>query len=350
MFRVFSFKNFLTLFLISFLGSLVFGFSNAEAVVKTTKPKYERLFYYQGGKLAKQSFMKNYKSIDVFAPQTYHFDENGELKGSLDEELIKFAKSKKIKIIPLVTNNGFSLKASQSLLGNKKNQDKAINALVKEAEKYGYYGWQIDFEQMDISLRDSFTSFIKNAGEKMRENDLSLSVAVMAHISDNPDDYPKDLWRRILGVYDYTALASNVDFVSIMSYDDPESKGPVARYSWLLKVIDYSIAHIPKEKISLGIPLYYWQWKDSTGKLVGIGGNEGIQNVLEKHKAQIHYSSAEQAPHIHYWNKSISYTLWYENAQSVKKKISLITQNGLHGFSAWALGLELASVYTAMGK
>lgn len=326
-------------------------FSRAEvSVSSTTEENYTRLFYYRSGSLAKESLKKNYKSIDIFAPQTYSFNEKGGLKGSLESDVLKFTKSKKMKVMPLVTNGSFSVKVSKAILSDPKIQIAAINALVKEAKKNGYYGWQIDFEQMDFSYRDSFSAFIKKAGEIMDENGLAFSVAVMAHISDDPGDYPKNLWQRILGVYDYAALAESVDFVSVMSYDDPESKGPVARYSWLVKVLDYSKAHIPGEKISLGIPLYYWQWKDATGKLIGIGGNEGIQNVFKKYDVETYYSIAEEAPYLRYFGKSAQYTLWYENAQSVKKKVSLIKDNNLHGFSAWALGLELASVHAAFAK
>lgn len=113
-------------------------------------------------------------------------------------------------------------------------------------------------------------------------------------------------------------------------------------------MIDFSLTKIPKEKLSLGLAFYYWQWRDEDGKRVGIGGNEGIDNVIKKHKVTYSYSKEEQAPYLHYWNASKSYTIWYENAKSIKQKIALITEHQLYGFSAWALGLELPSVYSVM--
>ena len=35
-----------------------------------------------------------------------------------------------------------------------------------------------------------------------------------------------------------------------MSYDDPESTGPVVEYSWLKRVLKYSLEFIPNEKLS----------------------------------------------------------------------------------------------------
>ena len=105
---------------------------------------------------------------------------------------------------------------------------------------------------------------------------------------------------------------------------------------------------VPKEKLSLGVPFYYWKRDDETQKIVGIGGYDGIKNVLKQPKVVAGYSIQEQAPFLRYSIKGKKYTLWYENGRSVKKKIELVKSYGLHGFSAWALGLEVPSVYKSL--
>ena len=133
-----------------------------------------------------------------------------------------------------------------------------------------------------------------------------------------------------------------------MSYDDPESEGPVVEYSWLKRVLDYSLKLIPHEKLSLGIPLYYWHWNDTTGARIGAGGRQGIYNAFKKYKVSTFYSADMEAAYLTYRHKAKNYTIWYENAQSVAKKIELIKQYNLHGFSAWALGLELPSIFNVI--
>jgi spore germination protein YaaH len=273
-------------------------------------------------------------------------DKEGKLIGKVKAELLDFAKFHKIKVMPLLTNGAFNATTSRIFLDDPTMQFVTINNLIKEAKDFGYVGWQIDFEQMDVTYRDKFSDFIQRAYALFKLNNLQLSVAVIAQVSENPDDYPKNLWQRIIGVYDYARLASSSDFISIMSYDDPNSAGPVTGYPWLEKVVNFSLTKIPPEKISLGLGLYYWQWRDLDGKRVGIGGNEGIDNVLEKYKVKFNYDQIEQAPYFHYWSRDgKGYTIWYENAKSVGKKITLIKENKLRGFSAWALGLESPSVH-----
>lgn len=327
------------------------GFFPARAdAIGVIKPSYNRLFYFRDNSLARQSFFKHYDSIDIFAPQSYALDANGKLSGSIDPDILAFAHISNIKIMPLVTNGAFSQASYQGILDNPGAQDIAIASLVNEAKLNGYYGWQIDFEQMDVTYRDKFSAFIKKAGDEMKKNNLALSVSVIARFSDNPVDYPNNLWTNLIGVYDYASLASSTDFVSIMSYDDPDSKGPVVEFPWLRLVLDYSLKYIPSGKLSLGIPLYYWQWNDNTGKLVGIGGNEGIDNVFKKRRVTVNYSITQEEPYLTYKVGRTKYTIWYENARSVKNKVNLITENKLNGFSAWVLGLELPSIYNVIKK
>ncbi len=312
--------------------------------------KYMRLFYYQGGASAKKSFLENAKSIDIFAPQTYGLYDTGELKGSVDPVLLDFAKKNNIKTMPLAINYGFSSDGYHPLLDDPEKQRAAITALVVEAKHYGYSGWQLDFEQMEAADRDAFSAFVKKVHAAMQENGLMLSVAVFAKISDNPADYPNGLWQKAIGVYDYSALAANADFVSIMSYDDPFSLGPPAGWLWYKKVLAYSMSKIPADKISLGIPLYYWLWNDVTGERIEAGGNAGIQNAFNKRVVAVHYSMKHRVPYLTFYKKGMEYVLWYENAQSVAEKIALIKKNKLHGFSAWALGLERPNVWSAVGQ
>lgn len=320
----------------------------ASSISASPERPYQRVLYYREGKNARASFLAHPESVDVFAPQSYSLNRSGKLSGGVDAKLLAFARKRGIRVMPLVTNKGFDQEQSQIFLSNAAKQDAAIRALVKEGKKRKFWGWQFDFEQMDASYRDRYSAFIARASAALRKENLAASVAVVAQVSENPADYPKTLWQDLIGVYDYAALASSADFVSVMSYDDPGSRGPIARYSWLKQVTAHGLASIPAEKFSLGIPFYYWKWDDTRGKIVGIGGYEGIQRIRERHFLTAGYSDEEQAPFLRYATSKRQYTIWYENARSIRQKLELVTANGLHGFSAWALGLEAPEVHRAL--
>ena len=57
--------------------------------------------------------------------------------------------------------------------------------------------------------------------------------------------------------------AKSVDLICLMTYDQNTrwtTPGPVAGWQWTLDNINYALQVVPKEKLSLGIPLYGYHW------------------------------------------------------------------------------------------
>ncbi len=336
-------------FIVILCFSVFGGVFQAEAATQLpTAHGYVRLFYYKETKTSHADFITNWKYVDILAPQTYAFDASGKLQGSVNATVLSVARKHSIKVMPLVTNASFGQQSLSNILDNEAIQSAVIEQLVSEAKKNNYWGWEIDFEQMDASYRDRYSAFIKKMGTTFRAHKLKLSVSVIAQVSNNPADYPNNLWQRIIGVYDYAALAPNVDFISLMSYDDPNSKGPIAGNTWLNKTIQYALLSIPKDKLSLGVGLYYWEWDTGTQKRTSIGGYSDLEKVIKKYTANLYYSSEEQAPFMNYVIDGEKYMTWYENAESIQSKVALIKSYGLQGFSAWRLGLEDPSIYSVL--
>lgn len=304
-----------------------------------------RLFYYRHSDRAYDSFKKNYKSIDVIAPQVHTIDASGNLIGEVPKKVLKLAKKHDIKVVPLVTNGAFDRTSAHAFLDNPVAQDKAIAAMVKEAKKLKYAGWQIDFEQMSDTYKDRFSAFIERAGAAFDKEDLSLSVAVIAKVSENPEDYPNDLWKKLIGVYDFEKLAGASDFISLMSYDEPFKTGPVSPKPWLDRVVAHALTKIPAEKLSIGIPLYYWEREDATNRIMEIGGSNGVKIARKAHGSKEGFDAEMGTAFIKYVVEGTQRTLWYENPKSISTKLSLIDKYDAHGFSAWALGLELPETH-----
>jgi spore germination protein YaaH len=308
-----------------------------------------RIFYFVDSPTARASLFAHPTAMDVLAPQSYEFDTNAVLQGSVDPSILAFAKANNIKVMPLVTNGSFDQASLTAVLNDPTRENAAIAMLVAEAKKEGYWGWQIDFEQMNASYKDQYSEFVAKAAVALHANGLELSVAVIAQNSGNPSDYPANLWNNLIGAYDYSALASSTDFVSVMSYDDPTSTGPVAPLSWMKSVISYSLKFIPADKLSLGLPLYYWKWDSTTGKLVDVGGWSGIHNSFAVRGVIAGFDPTQSASFLNYSVGGSIYTIWYEDAQSIQAKLALVTDYQLQGFSAWALGLESPDIYTVQG-
>ena len=71
------------------------------------------------------------------------------------------------------------------------------------------------------------------------------------------------IWENWRGAYDLKALAQTVDLICLMTYDQHTRwtmPGPVAGWGWTTENLDYALKVVPKDKLSLGIPLYGYHW------------------------------------------------------------------------------------------
>lgn len=323
-----------------------------SVVISEPTPTFSNLtsiFYYRETSRGLESFKKNIKTIDIIAPQTYAAEYNGIMIGEVSSEVLALAKQNGVKVMPLIVNDGFSEAVNEAILASTTVQDLLLDAMVVEAKKYGYWGWQFDFEQLTSKYRDPYSAFMKRAAAKFKPAGLALSVAVFAQTSDNPNDYVKDLWNRVIGAYDYKALGQSADIVSIMSYDDPHSDGPVAGLPFQKKVLDFTLTQMPASKVSLGVPFYWWKWEDERGKIVDIGGYQRVKDLFDDGSYLSYgFSSTEGVPWVKYQRQGKLYTLWYENVKSFSQKLELAQKYGVQGFSAWVLGLEDPKIHTVL--
>ena len=314
--------------------------------VLASAQEFNKIFYYVEGKKSSASFEKNAPHIDIVAPQAYGVNAKGDLSGGPTEKFLEVARKHGVKIMPLVVNGGFSSSTLGKILDDKKIQDKIVKAMIEEAKKEGYIGWQFDFEQMTADRRDQYSAFVKRAYPQFRKEGLVFSVAVIAQFSENPADYPKNLWHRVIGAYDYQVLGENSDFLSLMTYDQADSKGPVASFPWVKKVVQFAMTKVPPNKLSLGIPFYFWKWDQATGKLVDIGGYGRVAELIDTPQViRWGWDPSLQVAFVDYFYNRKKYTTWYENAKSFSSKMDLVKYYKLHGFSAWTLGLEDPKIY-----
>jgi spore germination protein YaaH len=161
--------------------------------------------------------------------------------------------------------------------------------------------------------------------------------------------YGDGSWDNWTGAFDYARIGKAADFVSVMAYDDSKSFGPVASLVWVKQVVAYSLERIPAEKISLGIPFYFWSMRDATGKRNHIGTYPAIAKLLKaKAYTKKGWSEEHGVSFVSYVKGGKRLTAWYEDKRSFEKKLDVISTNNLRGFSAWALGQEDPKIWEVM--
>jgi spore germination protein YaaH len=314
----------------------------------------EKIFYMSQNK-EKQgiaSLQKNVDKIDILAPQFYAINSKLKLVGGLSDNLKKTISDlseqagKKIKVMPLVANAGFNQKIMHNFLLSQTAQDEAIKGFVSIAIKEKYIGWQFDFENINYLDKDLYSAFVEKTAKALHENGLILSVAAVSRSVDYEDT---DFFKNWGGAFDYKRIADAVDFISLMTYDDPNSSGPVASLPFIDKTLDYVKDKIPPEKLSFGIPLYNWNWSKSPFKRVnGSGTYDGLIYIKSSFDHKSGFDEALGSSWLTYVWESKQYQVWYQDKKSFEDKLDIINQNKFRGFSAWVLGVEDPEIWSAL--
>jgi spore germination protein YaaH len=311
----------------------------------------DSLTYLYGGTTATylNRMDKTFNNINIVSPDYFEVAADGAFMYTKtpDPLLTAMMHDRGVTVTPFFSNH-WSRENARKMLARRGEVAAALAAAVT---KHGLDGVDIDIQNINENDRDSFTDFIRLLRAALPQG-KTLTVCVAA----NP--YHTNVgWQ---GGYDYGALADECDHVFIMTYDesyDGGEPGPVASLWFVEESIKYALQHVPPEKLMVGIPFYGRFWK---GAIKGAAWTcSDIESLAKSTNAVTWYDEAHECARatitvpegetaMTWGGRIISsgvYDVWYENARSYEKKMSLVRKYGLKGVGSWALGQEADYVW-----
>jgi spore germination protein YaaH len=287
------------------------------------------------------------KSLSEVAPNYFSLDADGKLvlTNAVSQEFIDSMHHRGIDVVPYLTNDWDRAVGISAL----NNMTALSDALAAAIERYDLDGVNVDLENLTEQQRAGYVAFVRLLREKLPPG-KKIAVAVAA----NPYGHTTG-WQ---GSYDYAGLASHSDYLMLMAYDESwygSKPGPVASYSFIEKSVRYALGLVPKEKLVLGLPFYGRIWSDSGAYPKGYGiSNTRVEQYIAKYngritvdsvscsaKAVITIKDSDTKPIV--GGKELpagTYTVWYENEETLKAKLALVRQYDLYGAGSWSLGQE----------
>ncbi len=360
-------KTLRSLFLLIFLLAFAVPCFAAPAAA-SRKPAITTLMYLVNRPDSIAGFRAHADQISIIAPQTFRMDAEGFVSGEVPPEVLAIARTKRVAIMPLVTNRGFDQPLMHTVLDNPATRARAIRYLLYYALRDGYIGFQFDYENIHYTYRDKFSAFFREAAGEFHRYGLLLSIAVVGKYSDDRNSESPGGFDNWSGVYDYRALGRYADFLSIMAYpqhagfSDP---GPIAGYPWVQQIVDFTLSQVPARKVSLGVPLYGVHWTSlAAGQAAKVDFVQDAANPNQKkwqaqsawypalldlmQKYPPVWDETERAPHLAWSDNGTPHDLWYEDARSLQPKLDLAVSKRLIGISAWVLGQEDPAFWTML--
>lgn len=289
-------------------------------------------------------------ALNEVSPSYFDLNSDGSLNlNTVDSKLVEEMHKKGITVVPFLSNHWDRTKGRLAL----SNKEKLTNQIVQAVNKYNLDGVNVDLENLTESDRNNYVEFVKLLREKLPAG-KSVSVAVAA----NPYGWNSG-WQ---GSYDYKKLAQYADYIMLMAYDEHYEggeAGPVASIEFVENSIKYALEYVDKSKLVLGIPFYGRYWNNDTG----VGGygvrNTKVEDIINKYSSYVTFDEKTQSPKavVTIKNgelcpvingralKAGTYVFWYENEESITKKLELVNKYDLKGSGSWSLGQENANTW-----
>lgn len=280
--------------------------------------------------------------LTYITPFSYHVKEDGTLTPLNDEVIIREAKNYRVAPLLCISNisesGGFSTELIGKILNSKSLQNTLINNVMVVLKAKGFTGVLIDFERIPPKDRENYNNFLREITNKLHEQNYTVATALAPKVSSTQ----VGPWYE---AHDYKAHGEIVDFVILMTYEWGWSGGPpmaVAPINQVLKVLDYAVTVIPRNKIIMGIPFYGYDWTlpfVPGGKYAEAIGCKEAVNRAEKYGATIKYDTVAQSPFYNYVDENrLQHVVWFEDARSIEAKFNVVKEYHLRGVSYWALG------------
>ncbi|RRR68728.1 MAG: glycoside hydrolase [Candidatus Viridilinea halotolerans] len=290
---------------------------------------------FQGG--ARESFFANADIIDDISPFWYSPDASGRIFGNRDDELVRIAHERNIRVIPSIHNVTANPSIVVNVLSDPGLRARHVQYIVDEVLARNYDGIDIDYESLAPSLRPAYTAFIQELSGALRQHDKLLTVAVHAKSSD---------YGGLGGFQDWVAIEPYIDQLRIMTYDyhwRGSGPGPVAPGYWVDAVTEYAASVMDPGKVFLGIHFYGYDWPPG-GSAIARPWSV-MEDIINQQGATVNFMERNsfgpvQESYFNYNSAQGVRQVWFMTATGLASKIQTVQDRDLAGIAIWQLGYE----------
>lgn len=241
-----------------------------------------------------------------------------------------------LTLTPLDRDGRFNNNLITALVYNQDTIQHLFDQLIGVMQEKGYEGLDIDFEFIMGEDREAFAEFVGWMTDNMNQQGYQVTVALA----------PKTSAEQVGTLYegmDYRLLGDAANRVLIMTYEWGYTYGPpmaVAPIDQVRRVVEFAVSEIPREKISMGIPNYGYDWplpfERGVTKAETISNQEAVQIAIYQ-GVEIQYDEVAQSPYFYYMQDDVEHVVWFEDPRSMTAKFELIKEYGLTGAGYWQL-------------
>ncbi len=283
--------------------------------------------------------------INVVAPTWLRVSSpSGEVTCRASATYVEWAHARGCEVWALLDND-FDPEMTGAFLKDASARENAIRSLLMYARAFDFDGINLDFENMNMEDGPLYVQFVRELVPMAHEEGLTVSVDVTV----------KSTSRNWSLCYDRKGLGRAADYLILMAYDEYSGggrvPGPVASLPWVENGVRTLLEDVPAPKVILGIPLYTRLWRQAAN---GAGTTsralcmDDALAILDRNDIKPVWDDGLKLHFARFDRNGDEYWIWFENADSLKRRVSIAKRYGLRGVATWRRGFENAGVWSTL--
>lgn len=279
--------------------------------------------------------------VNVLAPTWYSVtDSSGSMSCYASARLVNKMHQRGTDVWALVSDFDTNVDFA-ALYSSKKARTNMVNTLINDAEKYGFDGINLDFENIKSAYAKDYLQFVRELSIECERKGLVLST----------DNYKPEAYNRC---YNLKEQSRFVDYVIVMAYDEHYAgtdAGSVASLPFVKEAVEDTVQLVGKNHVIAGIPFYTRIWTTTDGNTTSRA--VGMQAAVDQlnNDGQVALWNDDCGQYVaSYTVGNSTRQIWFEEEKSIEAKMQVIQENNVAGVAGWKLGLEKSSVWPVISK
>ena len=221
------------------------------------------------------------------------------------------------------------------MLSDDVRQEALLRRILALVGARGYRGVSLNLVRLYPFDREAYNAFVRRAAQRLHERGRILITALAPKADESRSEW-------LYAAHDYAVHGEEADWVVLMTYDWGHmhgEPGPVSPLGGIRSVLDYASERIQSGKILMGFSNYAYNWvlPWREGGEASVLSNAAAANLAVSAGAEICYDARAAASHFRYRDAAgLWHEVWFEDARSVKARLSLVDEYDLGGISLWA--------------